>query len=164
MNNPLLTIYAFNLRVCESLMSDISQDEMLQQPSSGVNPPAWLLGHLALGTDYALKMMDQPMRLPNEWHEQFGPGSKPEALGDKTPKQEELLIALKDGHAAVAAALPEVAAERLAEPNPLTDLPFLVETLPTVGDLLAHLLTTHEAAHLGHLSNWRRQMGRPPLF
>jgi len=35
--------------------------------------------------------------------------------------------------------------------------------LPTRGDLLAHILTTHEATHLGQLSAWRRQLGFPPV-
>jgi len=163
LSKQLLTLYAFTLASCENLMADIGAEEMEEQPTEGVNPPAWLLGHLAICTDFALQLMGEPTRLPKEWLEEFGPGSSP--LSDKHPypSREELLTALREGHAAVAAALPKATDATLAEPNPLP-MPFLQKCFPTKGDLIAHLLSTHEAAHLGHLSNWRRQMGRKPLF
>jgi hypothetical protein len=40
----------------------------------------------------------------------------------------------------------------------------LRHVFPTAGDLLAHLLTSHEATHVGHLSACRRGRGMPPLF
>jgi uncharacterized damage-inducible protein DinB len=164
MSPQILSLYAFTLAMCERLMADISQDQMDIQPTGGVNTPAWILGHLAICTDFALNLLGQPMRLPKNWHTAFGPGSSPLPQEHPRPSREELLSALRDGHAAVVAALAKVDANALAGPNPLSSMPFLVQTLPTVDDLLAHLLSTHEAAHLGHLSNWRRQMGRPPLF
>ena len=160
----LVTLYAFTLAVCERLMADIRQEEMERQPAKGVNPPAWILGHLAICTDFALKLLGQPTLLPASWHEEFGPGSSPLPEKHPYPSRDELLSALAAGHAAVVAALPSADAKVLAGPNPLVSLPFVVQTLPTVGDLLAHLISTHEAAHLGHLSNWRRQTGRAPLF
>ena len=160
----LLTLYAFTLAMCERLIADIPQDDMEFQPAPGVNPPAWILGHLAICTDYALQLMGRPMRMPKTWHEEFGPGSNPLPQKHPYPPRDELMAALRTGHAEVAAAFATVDPQQLTAPNPLTNFPFLIETLPTTGDLLAHLLTTHEAAHLGHLSNWRRQTGRKPLF
>jgi hypothetical protein len=163
MPEQFVTLYAFTLAMCERLMADIKQEEMSVQPAERVNPPAWILGHLAICTDFALNLLGRPMRLPTTWHDEFGPGSSPKAQNPPYPRREELLMALAAGHAAVVAELASVDAKTLAEPNPL-GIPFLQKTLPTKGDLLAHLLSTHEAAHLGHLSNWRRQMGRAPLF
>jgi hypothetical protein len=51
----------------------------------------------------------------------------------------------------------------MSEPHTL-ELRFLKGPLPTVGDLLAHLMTTHEAAHLGQLSAWRRLLGLPGVL
>ena len=51
----------------------------------------------------------------------------------------------------------------MAAPNRLP-IRFLLRHLPTVGDLLAHLLTTHSAYHLGQLSTWRRAAGLPEVF
>ena len=163
MSTQLTTLYRFTLASCEALTADIPQEHMEHQPTPGVNPPAWILGHLAICTDFALELMGQPKRLPEEWHAEFAPRSKPLSEHHPYPDREELLIALREGHEAVAAALLQVTPEQLAAPNPLP-MKFLQQTLPTVGDLLAHLVSTHEAAHLGHLSNWRRQMGKPPLF
>jgi hypothetical protein len=164
MPEQVLTLYAFTLAMCEWLMADVSQEEMERQPTAGVNPPAWILGHLAICTDYALQLMGRAMRLPKTWHEEFGPGTSPLPTTHAYPSREELLDALRSGHAEVVAVLESVDAAKLAAPNPLSGIPFLQQTLPTAGDLLAHLMTTHEAAHLGHLSNWRRQVGRKPLF
>ena len=163
MTPHLLTLYAFTLESCERLMDDISQEEMEHQPAEGVNTPAWILGHLAICTDFALGLLGKPKRLPDSWHEEFGPGTSPQSKKRQYPSREELLTALREGHEAVVAALPAVDSKALAGPNPLA-MPFLQRTLPTAGDLLAHLLSTHEAAHLGHLSNWRRQTGRGPLY
>ncbi|HEX6960722.1 MAG TPA: DinB family protein [Lacipirellula sp.] len=159
-----LTLYSFTLASCERLVADVSDDELAHQPTPGVNTPGWILAHLAISTDYALQLLGRPKQMPTAWHEAFGPGTKPPTSRDAYPAKAELLAALRRGHEAVVAALPRTSEEQLRAPNPLTALPFLVETLPTAGDLLAHLISTHEAAHLGHLSNWRRQTGRPPLF
>ena len=163
MNETFRTLYALNLGYCKRLLADIADDEMLHQPSPDVNTPAWLLGHLAICTDYALELMGQAKQLPESWGEQFGPQSKPLPDGASWPGKQELWEAHAAGHARVAAATESVQAEILARPNPLP-FEFLKKALPTAGDLLGHLMTTHEASHLGHLSNWRRQMGRPPLF
>ena len=161
MNDYVRTLYAFNHGYCKNLLADIADDEMLHQPAEGVNTPAWLLGHLAICTDSALGMLGEEKRLPREWFVCFGPKSSP-TPGERTwPSRQELWDGYSAGHEAVDAATHEISPELLAEPNPLE---FLLAALPTKGDLLAHLMTTHESLHLGHLSNWRRQTGRPPLF
>lgn len=164
MPTELLTLYAFNLGYAKQLMRDISEEELHTQPSPDVNTPAWLMGHLAICTDFALSLVGEPKQLPEEWGAMFDPGSNPSDLGDRCPSMKELLTAYKRGHELVAEAVPKATPDHLSAPNPLVQLPALVKALPTSGDLLSHLLTTHEAMHLGHLSNWRRQMGRPPLF
>lgn len=163
MDETFRTLYKLNLGYCQRLLEDIEESEMHLQPSPAVNPPAWLLGHLAICTDYALELMGDARRLPDSWHEWFGMQSKPVAEPGVYPTKEQLWERHAAGHEAVAEASKRVSDETLAERNPLP-IPFLVRALPTKGDLLAHLMATHEASHLGHLSNWRRQTGRPPLF
>ena len=41
---------------------------------------------------------------------------------------------------------------------------FLTEQLPTVGDLLGHVFTTHVALHMGQLSQIRRGSGLPSWY
>ena len=161
MNDHFRNLYAFNHGYCERLLADISDEEMLAQPSPDVNTPAWLLGHLTVCTDYALSIMGQEKRLPRTWAILFGPKTKPVSEKRPFPHKQELWEAYSAGHEAVTSASFDIAPELLEKPN---SIEFLLEALPTSGDLLAHLMSTHEASHLGHLSNWRRQMGRPPLF
>jgi hypothetical protein len=163
MHPPIPTLYRFTLARVEGLMADVPQAEMLLQPHGTGNPPAWLLGHLAIATDYALQLLGKPGRLPKEWHTRFGPKSPAVTDDCQTPTKDELMRALREGYAAVLDSLPDADPAAMAAPNPLP-FPFLQETLPTAGDLLGHLLTTHAAEHVGHLSNWRRQTGRAPLF
>ncbi|MEM8945716.1 MAG: DinB family protein [Planctomycetota bacterium] len=161
MDDYFRTLYAFNRNFCEQLLADIADDEMLVQPAANVNTPAWLLGHLAICTDFALGTLGQEKQLPRDWMVYFGPGSKP-IPGDRTwPDRQAMWDAYVSGHDLVAAASRDADPTLLAAPNPVE---FLVSAMPTAGDLLAHLMTTHECFHLGHLSNWRRQTGRAPLF
>ena len=88
MPQELVTLYAFTLSICEALMADISQEEMEHQPAAGVNTPAWILGHLAICTDFALMFLGQPMRLPKSWHEEFGPQSSPQPKNPPYPSRE----------------------------------------------------------------------------
>jgi len=162
MNEYFRKLYAFNHGYCQQLLEDIGEDEMLIQPAAGVNSPAWLLGHLALCTDFALGILGQEKRLPRPWMVDFGPKSSPTPGKRPFPGKPELWQAYSTGHDAVEQATRgEIAPEMLSAANPVD---FLQSVLPTAGDLLAHLMTTHESSHLGHLSNWRRQMGRGPLF
>jgi uncharacterized damage-inducible protein DinB len=161
MDTHFLTLYRFTLSLCESLMDDISDEEMLHQPSEGVNPPAWILGHLALVNDMLLQVLGREGFCPPEWGAEFGPGSTPLPQEHDYPSKEELMAMLRKGHSAVLDVLPSIDAATLASPTPFKPL---AEPLPTTGDLIGHILTTHAAGHLGHLSNWRRQMGRPPLL
>lgn len=162
MNEQLITLYDFTLGVVERLMQDVGEDQLAHQPSGGVNPPGWIVGHLALVNEMALGMLgDDEKRLPEAWNAEFGPGSSPEPIAGAYPPKEELLTALRESHARVREAVKGVDLGALTDPNPIEPLR---GGLPTVGDLLAHILSTHPAMHAGHLSNWRRQMGHPPLF
>lgn len=142
-------------------LADIDESKLDHQPLPGVNPPRWILGHLAISSDYALQAMGGPMRCPKEWHKRFGPGSPPISDGPK-PSKEELIEAVISGYAAACAASCNADPAVMARPHSaaiLKDTP-----IKTIGDLVTHLLTTHIAFHLGQLSAWRRQIGRSPLY
>ena len=155
-------IYAFMLGYCERLAADIDDARLAEQPSPGVNPPAWLLGHLAVASDMGVGLFGAAevtlrrvaQAVWTEIHPDLGPlGLSLEGRAPVRPP-DELTNA--------SPAWPEASsAEHLARPNPSG---FFTKELPTTGDILAHLLTSHEGMHLGHLSNWRRQVGLPYLF
>lgn len=155
------TLYAFVLKYCRLLTADLSDEQMTRQPVPGTNHAAWILGHLAIGTDSAARLLGARPACPPEWRTKFGPGSVVVTDVNAYPGKGELLAAIEAGHARVAELAATAEAERLARPH---GLPILKEELPTVGDLLGHLMTTHPATHLGQLSAWRRMMGLPGVL
>lgn len=155
-------LYAFTLEFCKRLANELSSEELFARPDLKFNPPIWVLGHLAIATDYAASVLGLPRECPGDWHDMFGPGSDASALPQPAPTKEELLTALEQGHKRVDAALEKADPAKLAAPHTVA---FLNSTpIKTLGDLLAHLMTTHAAFHLGQLSSWRRQLGYPALF
>lgn len=137
------------------LTADLTDDQLTVQPSSGVNPPLWILGHLCVVADGGLKLLGAPRLRPLTWHRDFGRGSEPGRHQITTPGRADLVTAYQEGHAALARAAAAATPEFADAPNQTGILP----QLDTLGDLLAHVLTAHEAMHLGQLSAWRRQMG-----
>ncbi len=80
-----LTLYEFQLNYLRLLAADLEDGQMQAAPFEGANPPVWILGHLAVATDYAAGLLGQRPVLPREWHKQFGPGSQPSALERRCP-------------------------------------------------------------------------------
>src|ERR1700733_9934042 len=71
--------------------ADISEEQMRAQPAPGINPPVWLLGHLCVGWDSALRLIGQRRICPAEYVRHFGPGSMIEALPEQLPSKKEML-------------------------------------------------------------------------
>ena len=156
-------LYDFQRAYVRRVVEGIDEPRMTEVPAPGLKPPVWLLGHLAIANDYALDLLGRPRVCPEAWHTGFGPGSVPLGSGAPTPTKDELVTSYEAGHGAVREALHSANSDAMAAPNPLP-MTFLQENLPTVGDLLAHLLTTHSSFHLGQLSTWRRAAGLPEVF
>jgi hypothetical protein len=162
MSESQIRVYLFLLGYLKQTVADLSEEELDLQPVGSGNPPRWILGHLAICCDYALRQLGAPPVCPREWHPAFGPGSTPGAEGSARPSKEELLSALTKGHEAVVEQFRQATDESLSPPH---GIPFLEPTpLQTKGDLVAHLMTSHEAGHLGQLTYWRRATGRPAFF
>lgn len=156
-----LTIYRFLTGYEKKLLADISEEQMKQPPFPGGNPPSWIIGHLALSTDFVLMVLDKPRLCPRNWNVLFGPGSNPMKYLEKHPTKEELVAALDAGHQAVFQEVPKADPALLSKTNPFEPLR---EYMPTAGDLITHLLTSHESFHLSQLSACRRATGFTPLF
>jgi hypothetical protein len=156
-----LTLYQFMLNYLRMLSADISDAEMAHAPFEGANPPVWILGHLAVCTDYAGRLLGLERACPREWHAQFGPGSDPAKLKVPLPTKTELMAAIEAGHRRVSEAVPHA-------PHDVMNQPHAVEllkptNLATNGDVLAHLMTTHPSFHTAQLSACRRKSGKGPI-
>lgn len=143
------------------LVRDLDDARLCDVPAPGMNHAAWILGHLAIGNDFGLGTLGAAKVCPAEWMPRFGPGSR--VLPDRAayPSLGELVSTFDRGHAALLTAVAATPAARWDAPH---GWPFLQQELPTVADALAHLMTTHAAAHLGQLSAWRRGLGLPGVL
>lgn len=156
-----LTLYKFNLNYLKLIAADIAESDMTVVPFAGANPPVWILGHLAVATDFAGRMLGLERACPRDWHVKFAPGSKPSDLQAPLPTKSDLLAAIENGHRRVAEAAPGASSEVLNKPH---EVELLKPTnLKTNGDVLAHLMCTHIAFHLAQLSACRRHSGKGPI-
>lgn len=155
-------LYEFVLGYVQRLTADIDDKQLDWSPQPGVHSATWILSHLAIATDYALMNLGQKPALPKEWHKRFGPGSAELTAGEARPSKAELLSAIDAGHARVLEAVKSAKPEQLQGPHPVKVLDGT--PIKTVEHLIAHLMTTHAAGHVGQLSFWRRCAGKPALF
>ncbi|HEY2893745.1 MAG TPA: DinB family protein, partial [Pirellulales bacterium] len=145
-----LTLYKFNLNYLRLLAADLEEDNLGKAAFPGGNPPVWILGHLAVATDYAGRLLGLRPECAREWHTQFAPGTKSADVVAPYPSKGDLLGALEAGHRRVSEAVPSASSEALSQPHNVELLKPTV--LKTFGDVLAHLMTTHEAFHISQLS------------
>lgn len=157
----ILAAFRFTHGYAEKLAADLADDELAQLPLPGMNHAAWVLGHVALGSDFVALLLGQATLTGPEWMKLFGPGSTPVADRAAYPSKNELLATLRATHARAIELVGQAASEQLDEPN---TTPFFPAEFPTVGALITHLMTTHAALHLGQLSAWRRVLGKAAVL
>jgi hypothetical protein len=154
-------INQFLIGYCGMLVADIADERMAEQPSPGVNHPAWILGHLAYSADYGVTLLGGEKTLPAEWTTLFGPGSKVSSSRSDYAPKEELARAVEQGFKRLLEYLAGATPDHWAKP---TANPRMRVGLPTVKEGIAFLLTGHLGVHLGQLSMWRRLIGLAPMF
>jgi hypothetical protein len=142
------------------LVDSIPEEQMTRQPAPGLNSPAWVVGHLAIAYDFGSHFLGVKRAAPKEWGPLFGPGSSP-AAAVSWPSKAELLSTADNARRGLCAALEAAAPEKLAEPHTFEPMK---QAAPTIGDFVAHLLTTHACSHLGQISAWRRIQGMPAVL
>jgi len=155
-------LYRLMYGYLQDLVKDVDDEQLAIPIQEDGNCPAWILAHLALGNDYALRYLGERRVASAEWHKRFRPGAKPGEDDQPLPSKSELVEVLEAGHQSVLDAAKNADAAKMDEPHNF-DL-FKDAPVQTVGDMVAHLMTTHLASHLGQISAWRRQQGKPALF
>ena len=83
------------------LLADFDDGQLNIPIADGGNSPAWILAHLAVANDYALRMLGEPRLAPAEWHKRFGPGRSPKDDPNPLPSKLELAENLKTGQQVV---------------------------------------------------------------
>lgn len=153
--------YAFALNYAKMLVADVPEEQMTAQPVPNrvINHPAFLLGHLAWANDNAVALVGGAPQLAH-LKETYGMGAKPSADRATYAPKSQLIDWLGQAHRSLLAAVESATPEALAKPAPER----MRGMFPTVGTMLAGLMTGHYTNHLGQLSAWRRAMGLPSLF
>lgn len=151
--------YSMNMKFAETLVSDLSTEQMCQQPHGVVNHPAWSLGHLAVSEGHLCQILGVASPVPKDWEKTFPTGGIPSAEVNIYPSRDELLDVLGQLHGTIIRAMTTVSQKTLAQthPNEGTRKHF-----PTVGDFAVFLMTSHGRSHLGQIAAWRRAMGLGP--
>lgn len=158
----VILLNRFNRGYLDRLMEHLPDEELDLQLHPGLHSPRWILAHLAIVSDYGLKMIDMPTLCPKTWHVAYGPSSQAGTEAGIKPDRAELLQAIEVGYSRLCDALPTASTENFSQPHGVE----LLAGTPIVSriDLVCHILTTHFATHLGQLSSICRLQGRPPLF
>ncbi len=144
-----VALYEFLLNYGRKLTEDLSPQQYYEQPSQGLNHPAWVLGHLSFVAQFGVSLCGGVTWLDESWNDNFGVGSTPQNTPEPYPSVAELLEGYEDGHARLTQAVQQ------ADPTLLqkeTEIETLRAVFPTQDLLVAHILTSHEATHLGQLS------------
>lgn len=155
-----IKLYRFLKNAFDATVADVPQERIFERAPGGGHPPVWILGHLAVCGELGEKLCGGDLTHPR-WLVLFGPGSSDEITsGDYSV--EELATAITDTYERFIALAVQADADHLAQPHGVE----LLEGSPvaTIGDLVAHLLSTHFSFHLAQLSGWRRAAGHSHLF
>lgn len=156
MREHLLFTYKFNLGHLESLVEDLTDEQMVRQPHGLVNHPAWTLCHLASASNHTAVALGLESTLPEDWEAAGKTGGTPSGDVSRYPSKAALIAELRKQHERVAAAVAGADAAVFAREYPDEKTR---KFFPTMGDFVDYLLSAHEANHIGQVAAWRRAMG-----
>ncbi len=151
-----LTLNALMSSMAVEMAESIPEDQFHLLPGGGGNSPNWIMGHLCLGNGFGLQLLGQDPEILKLTGEAYGPGSTPTEDQTKLMSKADLLSHFESSRSDLIEAISNADPSTLAQPQPTS---ILKEELPTIGDFIGHLLTTHLALHTGQLSAWRRSRG-----
>jgi hypothetical protein len=150
MNDSVFRLYDQFLREFTPLADAVPADRMDVCPYEGGHDARWVMGHLAVGLDFAGSLLGLEHSVPPTWGKLFGPGSSGRC-DPNGPSKAELVEAVQSLHAKVGAAMRAASPEAMAKPHGFEFLP-KDSPLATKGDFIGYLVTTHAFYHLAQLS------------
>lgn len=149
MRDNILRLYAASLEETRKLCADIPAADFHRIRHG--KSPAWLVGHLAIGSDFAADLGAAQGRL-NDWTPLFAPGTWPTEAPNTYPTKDELLAALAERHTTAARIFREAADAHLHSELPI---PEYRSYFPTIADAMVYLMASHEYYHNGQLQQWK---------
>jgi hypothetical protein len=153
-------LFEQNLVYARKLISDLNDDQMTTQPGTCVlNHAAFVIGHLAWVCDFGVTLLGEPAAIDSKWRDLFSLTAKPVSDRSVYPSKAVLLKAFEDAHSRLVTTALSAKPELLQQPPPER----FRNRFPMLAQVTLHMLTNHEAVHLGQLSAWRRACGLPPV-
>jgi uncharacterized damage-inducible protein DinB len=151
--DEMIHTFEATVRFMEQSVADLSDEQMVEQPSGVPNHGTWTLGHIIFSCQGMATELGAEPWLPEDWESLFGYGSIPRSEEKRYPPKAELQTLL----AAATARLSQTVrrADSAALERPLSD-----EDFPTMGHLLLQVVVAHTAYHAGQLAVWRRALGK----
>jgi hypothetical protein len=145
----------------QRLLADLSDQDMVSQPVPGItlNHPAWTLGHLSPYPPVLAAIL-KGEAFVDPLNSKYGRGTKPTSDPSAYPPKAELLAGFLSGHDLLARTLESTDPSVMANPIPLARWK---DRFPRIGDAVLYLMLSHEGAHLGQISAWRRAGNRPAV-
>jgi uncharacterized damage-inducible protein DinB len=160
MIDELINTFDSTLKFIEQSVSDLTEQEMVQQPTGVPNHGAWTLGHIIYSCQGIADGLGVEGWLPDDWESLFGYGSTPASEVSHYPEKAEMLTMLTDSADRLRQALHATDESILRQPLPDEQGR---KILPTVGHALVQVVAAHTAYHAGQLAIWRRAMGKGSL-
>lgn len=157
-----ITLNQFFLDYFEGLIKDLPETGLAEQGAGRGHSALWLLGHIAITGDSGRMMLGLERSCSPTWFVGFGTNSSDEIKNPDKYNANEMIEAIRRIYSELQQAAASADPDAMQQPHQVEVLKG--SKLVTNADILAHLLTTHFAMHLGQLSYWRRLQGKPVLF
>jgi uncharacterized damage-inducible protein DinB len=143
----------YTIGFMDKSVDDLSDEEMVQQPSGVPNHATWTLGHVIFSCQEMAAYLGAERWLPDDWESVFGYGSTPRPEGELYPQRAGMQRLLADANARLCHTLRT--ADTAVLGRQLSD-----EDFPTTGHVLLQVIVAHTAYHAGQLAMWRRALGK----
>lgn len=153
MIDEMIHTFEATVRFMEQSVDDLSDEEMVEQPSGVPNHATWTLGHIIFSCQGMATELGVAPWLPDDWESVFGYGSTPRSEEKQYPKKAELQTLLADATTQLCQVIRSVNGSVLKRQLPS-------EEFPTMDHLLLQVVVAHTAYHAGQLAVWRRATGR----
>jgi hypothetical protein len=80
----------------EQSVTDLSEQQMVEQPTGAPNHPMWTLGHIICSCQGIAAELGADHWLPDDWESNYGYGSMPLSDRSRYPRKPEMLALLAD--------------------------------------------------------------------
>ena len=156
MIDEIADVFKSTITYVEKMIEDLSDHELVQQPTGIPNHGAWTLGHIIYSCQGMAVEIGEDSWLPENWESDFGYGSEPSPDAGYYPNKSEMMSLLSESSQRMRKTL--LNAGQSFYNKKLPD-----EEFSTMGHLVIQVVIAHTAFHAGQLAMWRKAIGKPSV-